>query len=258
MTTATNGMGMDKITMLVDGTTNLTETKVTPRTEPTVVDDGTTPLTEPKVSEPPVTKDVEVARLIKEVEKLRKFREQANPIYRREPAYMGATLELVVLKRKMEEMEEIKEKDTRRDVEEELRRSQARREAEERKVEVSLRDRLVALETMLTKGGNPTDANEPVIPLSEPGKFLEKPGKPEKEVGTWLDDFFIFLSLAVECRLSEPKQIELFRHLVGSEGNKILSASTGKKETLDDLTEAWQRTTCLSKRQRISGCRSWI
>ena len=30
--------------------------------------------------------------------------------------------------------------------------------------------------------------------------------------------------------------MELFRHLVGSEGNKILSASTGKKETLDGLT----------------------
>ena len=30
--------------------------------------------------------------------------------------------------------------------------------------------------------------------------------------------------------------MELFRHLVGSEGDKIMSASTGKKEPLYDLT----------------------
>ena len=108
---------------------------------------------------------------MKEVEELRKLREPANPIYRREPAYTGAAAELVVLKRKMEEM---KEKETRRVAEEESRRSQARREAEERKVEVSLRGRLAALETMLTKGGNPTDANEAVIPLSKPAKFFGK------------------------------------------------------------------------------------
>ena len=155
-TTATNGMGTDKTTMLVDGTTTLTETKVTPTAEPTVVDDGTTPLTETKVSEPPATKDVEVARLMKEVEELQKLREPANPIHRREPAYTGADAELVVLKRKMEEM---KEKETRRVAEEELCRSRARREAEERKEEVSLRDRLAALETMLTKVSRKTWRN---------------------------------------------------------------------------------------------------
>ena len=88
----------------------MAETKAPTTAEPTVVGDGTTSLTEPKVSEPPATKDVEVARLMKEVEELRKLREPANTIYRREPAYTGAAAELVVLKRKMEEM---KEKETR-------------------------------------------------------------------------------------------------------------------------------------------------
>ena len=41
-TTAINGMGTDKTTMLVDGTKTLTETKVTPKADPTVVDDRTT------------------------------------------------------------------------------------------------------------------------------------------------------------------------------------------------------------------------
>ena len=73
ITTATNGMGMNETTMLVDGTTPLTETKVTTTAEPTVLGDGTTLLMETKVSEPPAMTDVDVARLMKEVTELRKL-----------------------------------------------------------------------------------------------------------------------------------------------------------------------------------------
>ena len=97
------------------------------------------------------------------------------------------------------------------------------------------KERFARLERMIMSGGNPQAPTGPVMPLIEAKQFLEHPGKSSQEWNLWVKGFWRYLSLTGGDRLSEQKKMILFRYLLGSEGDKIVSASTSRKRSLDDV-----------------------